>query len=122
MEDGDEEVVWEGSSLFQHLEAEGLASEEQILLKRQENVKEKKEPVVEEEIEEVSTSELDLQMEAEVTWRLLESGLLVQEDEDFVSNFVTLNVEQKESDSLLSSPLLGPCCLVAATSSIFFMV
>ncbi len=99
-EDEDEDVLWEGSPLHQHLEREG------ILLGQEEDLTTRTSPTEAAPLSRrrpcrrppptskglcARWPESDLvaaQLEVEVARRLLDSELLVQEDEEFVNNFI----------------------------------
>ncbi len=104
MEDGDDEdVLWEGSPLYKHLQKEGMVheGEDEVQVKASTSMSTTPRGAVSARHRRTpaATSKrlcaawpkhraVTAQLEVEVARRVLESELLVQEDEDFVNNFI----------------------------------
>ncbi len=149
MGDEDEDVVWEGSPLHKHLEQEGLlAGEEDMGLVEKKGAAASTAPVRRKRSRRrpppatskglcarfPSHSAMVAQLEVEVARRVLDSELLVQEDEDFVGNFIlteeALELARKRQEELEAAPsrssglgdvLLLSGSLAAAAAAVLYL-
>lgn len=129
----DEDVVWEGSPLHEYLCQEGLASDVTAYSSASET-----RPLVPKRManshglanvqwpQDVSRQELEI----EVAQKLLSSELLVQEDEDFISNFILTDEalealknksNHPEGRSFLGDALLFSGSLVAVAGTVLYL-
>ena len=131
MEDCDEDVIFEGSALYHHLVSSGYESELEVFNKIPDEIKTELENNDCSPLQEKSSKSrsnivsciLGINYDSlviEVAKQAIDSKLLVDEDVDFLKNFLQLEVKAKKAagPALWSVPVaVGPLAFLASTSS-----
>ena len=131
MEDCDEDVIFEGSALYHHLVSSGYESELEVFHKIPDEIETELENNDCSPLQEKSSKSrsnivsciLGINYDSlviEVAKQAIDSKLLVDEDVDFLKNFLQLELKAKKASgpALWSVPVaVGPLAFLASTSS-----